>query len=367
MNYKRINRILFSISLILMLTLIGCSQVEKQETIKIGAMLSLTGKFSDEGEASLKAIQMAIEEINKGTNNKEFSLIVEDTQCDSTKTVTAINKLISVDKVRVIIGESCSASTLAAAPIAEKNKVILINTGSTSGAIAGSGEYIFKFWFNGDELAQMNAVRAFEEGAKKVSIIYLNNDFGLGLKDKFEEEFENLGGEVVNNFAIEEGERNYRTVLLKAEEKKPDIYFIALFPQEMILTIKQMKELDINKQIYTHGGMIMNAQILGISENILDGVIGPFVSVPSEEFKQKFKAKYNEDPGITADSSYDAINIVSSVIRNVGTDTETIKNELLKIKNYKGASGTFSVNEEGGINKALSFYKVIDNNIVELD
>ena len=104
--------------------------------IMIGFIGPLTGDAAAYGEPERDVVALAVEEINAagGINGRQISVIYEDGKCDGTASASAAQKLVNVDKVKVIIGGFCSGETLGAAPIAEQNKVILISPSSTSGS-----------------------------------------------------------------------------------------------------------------------------------------------------------------------------------------------------------------------------------------
>ena len=246
--------------------------------IKIGAILPLTGEGTpDQGQASQKAITLAIDEINAqgGINGKKVEAIFEDSQCQAQSGVTAINKLINVDKVAFIIGDICDSVTGAIMPIAEANKVVLITPGSTSPAISDAGDYIFRFWFSESDLGGMVADTAYGMGIKKFAILYINNAWGVAQKDGVKTRFEELGGEIVSAQAIDPNSVDYRTEILKAEEKNPEAYYIGSHPNGLVLAMKRMKELGINKTVFSHGGLVGSTQTLGLGGDFLEGIIAP--------------------------------------------------------------------------------------------
>src|SRR3972149_8364316 len=92
------------------------------QDLKIGAILPLSGDAASWGEAGKEGIELAIDEVNGkgGINGKKVAIIYEDTQAQPEKGASAMLKLTSIDKVPAVIGDIVSATTLAAAPIAEK-------------------------------------------------------------------------------------------------------------------------------------------------------------------------------------------------------------------------------------------------------
>src|SRR5687768_12900217 len=89
--------------------------------LRIGVIQPLTGDAASYGTSQLRAIQIAADELNAkgGIRGKQIELVVEDGRCDSPAAGAAAQKLVSIDKVKVIIGGGCSSETLAAAALTE--------------------------------------------------------------------------------------------------------------------------------------------------------------------------------------------------------------------------------------------------------
>lgn len=114
--------------------------------IKIGWMGPLSGDAASLGKDALAAAQLAIEEVNAagGVNGRMMELTVEDSQCSGNVAFHVGNKLIAFDQVQFIVGGICSGETLAVAPTAEKNRVIVFSGCSGSPEITTAGDYIFR-------------------------------------------------------------------------------------------------------------------------------------------------------------------------------------------------------------------------------
>lgn len=365
---KNLPKMTFLVLGLILLLLVGCTP--KEETIKIGVVLPLTGEGTpDQGQASQKAILLAVDEYNSagGINGKIVEAIFEDSQCQPQKGVTGIRKLIDVDNVDFIIGDICDSVTAAIMPIAEKNQKVLITPGSTSPAISEAGDYIFRFWFSEDDLGGMAAQTAYNRGEKNLAILYINNAWGVAQKNGVSKKLKELGGTIVSEQAIDPDNVDYRTEIEKAESKNPDAYYIGLHPNGLALVMKQMRGEGNSKQVYSHGGLVGSTQTLGLGGSDLEGIIAPFVNNPSSAFEQNFVNKFSVEPGITADSSYDATKVVLGIMKVTGkTDAKTIKENLYKIKTYEGASGTISVDSNGDTHRPLQLMVVKDGKLMPL-
>ena len=154
MNKKTCFGLVNLILIFLIILLTSCTpsptaEVVEKETVKIGSVLPLTGPSSDLGQYTREGLLLGLEEINANPALKyNYELIFEDSTYNPTVGVTAINKLISIDGVKYVIGAQGSSVTLAIAPVAERNKVILITPSSQSDKISQAGDFIFRTQVN---------------------------------------------------------------------------------------------------------------------------------------------------------------------------------------------------------------------------
>ena len=111
---------------------------------KVGVILPLTGDAASYGEVMRNIYQLAIKEVNDagGVNGNKIELIIEDGKCDGTGGASAAQKLVNVDKVKVILGGFCSSESLAAVPIVESAKVALFSSGSSNPGLTGKSRVI---------------------------------------------------------------------------------------------------------------------------------------------------------------------------------------------------------------------------------
>jgi len=121
---------------------------KEEEMIKIGVLADLSGDYVSLLRGVPRGVELAKEDLEKETGRK-IQLIIEDQKsCDSKETVTIMNKFVSIDKVDAVIGGTCSNTTLAAAPIANQNKIIMISPASSAPTISQAGEYVFRTYIS---------------------------------------------------------------------------------------------------------------------------------------------------------------------------------------------------------------------------
>lgn len=339
---------------------------ETKEPIKIGAILPLTGDAAQWGLAPLRGAELAVQEINQNNFlDTNFNLITEDTKCDPKEGVSGFTKLVSIDKVNLVMGEVCSGVTLAVAPLAESNKILLISPASTNPGISGAGDYIFRVIPSDALRGKIFAEYVFQKGYRRVGIIYINNEGGKGNRDSFKNRFKELGGQIAIEETYEQGVTDLRTQLIKIKKASPEIIVIVSYPTDTYVLIKQAKELKINIPLYFQTEAVEDPNVLREAGDAADGVIyilpAPAEGKKPNEFIQKYEKVYGIKPELFAAEAYDIIWLIAQAIKETGkSDPTTIKNYLYTVENYQGASGVITFDQNGDVLKPMAI-KTIKN------
>ena len=168
-----------------------------EDVYKIGVIEPLSGNLAVYGLNIQKGIDLAVERINAagGIKGKKIVMVYEDNIADPAKTVSAMKKLVTVDKVPAVIGAATSTATMAACPVAEENKVVLIAPPSTSPDITTKcGEYTFRVIASDSYQGVVMADVFWDMGYKKAAVMFVNSDYGRGLNDAFVSSFKKKEG-----------------------------------------------------------------------------------------------------------------------------------------------------------------------------
>lgn len=372
---KRAVRIGASISIAVMLALFVVfvdSCKKKEEEIKIGAVLVLTGPDAKAGNSAKRGIEMAVEEINSegGVNSLKITVVYEDDQGDPQKASNAVLKLINVDEVPVIIGPMWSTSVLAISKIAEEKQVVILSPTASAPSITEAGDFIFRNTYSDVYEGTKDAEYAYNElGYRKSGIIYINLDAGIEIANVFEKRFEELGGKVLVKENYNPDTTDFRSLLTKFRAK--DIEFIYLMGyNEIGQLIKQARELGL-KLPFISTIMFEISDVVATAGDAAEGTVYSFPSYDPQKggnlvysFAKKYEQKYGELPDPEAAFSYDAMKILALAISEAGTDPIKIKNELYNIQNYKGVTGKTSFDENGDVTKPIGFKILLDGEYV---
>ncbi len=368
---------IFTLSVVLLtmsvvLLFVSCSTEKK---LKIGCISPFSGNGAVYGEALKEGFQIALADFMKKnpTLASKIEIIYEDDQLESKAAVSAIKKLINIDKVQVIIGAFTSNSTLAIAPIAEESKIVLLSPTATNYKIKNAGDYVFRVCPSDDLQGKIQAEYAKNIlNVKTASILFMNTDYGAGLKESFKETFEQLGGKILSSEGFPMDESEFRTQLIKIKELNPEIIFLPSNWKEAANAVNQAKQLNINIQILCTDGTY-DSNFLELTKGSSEGLKITTMSwgegqykEESDIFKRKFLERYNKEPGVYSALCYDALMIVLNVLNNYKNNANDIKEGLYKTE-LVGTTGLTKFDSYGEVNKDFNIYTVIDNKFVIIE
>ncbi len=317
--------IVFSCILFLMGAMLGSASAA--DTIKVGIVLPLTGKLAKFGEIENKSFLMAVDEINAagGVNGKKIELIIEDTTGKPDVGRSAIEKLITQDKVPVIGGGYSSSVTWATIAVAQQNKVpFLVNTGSADKITEQGWEYIFRLNPPVSEYPGGFAsfVKEVATDLKTVAILHENSLFGQKGSKKFVKQAQSLGMKVLMKEGYEAGAIDFKPLLVKVKSKKPDLVYMISYIMDASLLMRQAKELNFNPKLFVGGaaGFTLpefHKNAGKAAEYVFSATLWtPSVPYPgAKEYYDKFVAKYNTPTEYHGAEAYAAMYVLADALK----------------------------------------------------
>lgn len=347
---------------------------QEKEDIKIGVMFPLSGDLASIGDEIVNSLTIALDEINEnGINGRNVRLIYEDSKCDPREAVNSINKLINIDGVKIVIGEACSGATLAAAPIAKNNQVILFSPFSTSPDLTYAGEYFFRTAPSDAFQGQIIANYAIENNIKNIGIILEDVDYTNALNKVFKETYKNFGTILIKEKYRTE-ESDFRTPLLKIINQNTEaIYVLPQTPKKLALILRQLKEMGYRGRILTTE-VADSSEILTNYKKEIEGVVFAQARFDpnkgkSKEFLDKYYQRHQTLPKTFGSfffaSAYDSLHIISEGIEICkGVDNDCLREYFYSIENRPSATGYLTINEFGDSEYEYDI-KIIRNGVVK--
>lgn len=351
--------------------------VESNDKITIGSLGPLTGDASQWGLPPKEGVELALAQLGGNLAGRPVNVIYEDDQCDPSKAVTAVQKLINVDHVDAIVGPVCSSATMAIAPLVEAAGVALISPASTSEKVSQAGDYIFRVIPSDALRGDVFAKYMKQKGINNVAVLYANTDGTATAKISFARTFEQMGGKVTIAEVYEQDARDLRTQLLKIKdkEKETDALLFISYVADTIVILKQAQELGLNLPMYSPGESPEDDSVPQSAGNAAEDVV---YILPAEatgnqvnKFKQTFQAKFSKEPALFAAEAFDAFNIIMQSAQQCESAKKLgtcIKDNLYKVQDYQGASGIISFDNNGDVVKPMAIKQIKNgqNQVVEV-
>ena len=319
--------------------------------VKVGAVLSLTGTLGSYGQDAKKGMELALSEM--GNSKPKLNLSVEDSLSTPADSAKAINKLITSDKVSVVIGDVTSSNTIAAASIAEKAKIPIISPAATNDTVTFEKKYVFRACFIDSFQGTVMATFAIKDLKAKTAIVLedSDSDYSKGLSKSFIESFTKNGGVVLKVLRYSQKDTTYTAQLGEVRRSKPDIVFIPGYHQQVGVILREAKDLQIKSKMLGGDGWD-TPELKDIAKGAENGAyisnhyIASGENKKLQNFVKAYKAKFKSEPSAYAALAYDSIYMVRDAAKAMNSNNpEKITEGLAKIKNFEGVTGLITIDK----------------------
>lgn len=340
----------------------------ERHVITIGAVLPLSGDYAPYAEGSRNAAIMAIEDA--GMQDRVKFIVEDDKGCLPTGGVSAVQKLINIDKVNAIYGPMCSSEALAVAPLTEPMKIPMVIAAATSKTLTGAGNYIFRTIASDSVRVYAVAAYAYDKGLRKAAFMFDNSqDALIQEKNDAKEAFAKAGGVVALEESFGGKDMDFKSQLSKAKSAGVEVIFVGASYKQIAMMTKQAKEIKMNVQFVSTDESVDVKEFFSVGGGSVEGVIAPAMVKPNTEasktFAERYKARFGVDATIYTAEGYDAMTLLLKAINEEGVSGDQIKAGLIKVgNNYPGASGIITFNEKGDVTKP-AIVKVAKNGVFE--
>jgi len=328
------------------------------ETIKIGAILAVTGGASFLGGPEARTMEMLAEELNAngGLNGNKVELIIKDSGANPEKAISFAKQLIEEEKVFAILGPSTSGETLKIKKIADKNKTIMISCAAAELIVNPVAKYVFKTPQKDSHAATWIYKTMKDMGISKVAVLTGNTGFGKAGKMQLKKAAAQHGIKILANETYDKKSTDLSAVVakLKANSEIQAVVNWSIVPAQGILA-KNMRQAGWDVPLFqSHGfGNIKYVETGGAAA---EGIIFPagrllVADVLADDHPQKavltkyrndYEAKYKEAASTFGGHGYDAFKILCRAISEVGTDKEKVRDAIENMKGFVGTGGVFN-------------------------
>jgi branched-chain amino acid transport system substrate-binding protein len=339
--------------------------------LRVGVFGPLTGDAAADGNGCLYGVQMAAEQANAmgGIDGRKFAVSSADDQASPSEGITAVQKLITRDRVTSLISCSYSGATRTAAAFAQRARVPLVVSYAVHPEITKAGNYVWRVFSLGGVQGNAIAVMAREDGkASKAAILWVKNDYGQSISQAAAERFGKLGGQVVFNESFQIGDKDFTTLVTKARAANPDVLMLVSYYTEGGLLVPQARRLGLTVPIYGSDGLSA-PKFVELAAQAADGVIMSAAtnldSSGYRTFAKAFETKYKYIPDSVASHGHDAMLVLIEATRRGGTTPDAVLKGLGMIDRFTGVNGTIIFTPDREVVAEQSFWKIVNGQFVQ--
>jgi branched-chain amino acid transport system substrate-binding protein len=328
-------------SLALATAVVAPSLAQAQDTVRIGIALSQTGNLADSSTHYWRAVELWRDQVNAGGGllGKKVEFVVYDDRSDAATSARLYERLITNDKVDLLISTVGSAQAATATAVAEKHKRVMINGGGASESIQQRG---FKYIFQ--TAARISAyVDGIDPLMKKYnvkSMAFVSRDYAAARDmDKVIKGMAQKNNvTMVMDEYFPSGNVDFSSQIARARQSKPELWVSVGYPNEAIEMTRQFRASNYTPKIFVHNGVAQEDYIKATGKDA-EGAVGMSLYEPSlktagnAEFVKNFKARYGYEPGYYSSFGYVAVTVLEAAVKKAGSlDQDKIRDVLTEMK-----------------------------------
>ncbi|HEV8311491.1 MAG TPA: ABC transporter substrate-binding protein [Burkholderiaceae bacterium] len=303
--------------------------VSKTE-ITIGSIQDLSGPIAGFGKAVRLGMMLRVDEANEqgGVNGRKIRLLVEDDAYDPKKAVLAAQKLVNQDKIFAMVAHIGTAQNMAAMPIQfEKNVINFFPV--TAAREMYEPFHRLKYSFAATYYDQMRTSLpklVKDKNAKKVCILYQDDDFGLEVLRGAEAGLKSAGMELVEKTTYKRGATEFSSQVARMKAADCDFVVLGTIIRETIGAIAEARKTGYNPTFMGSSATYTDL-IHKLGGKAMDGLYAthtvqhPYLDEASQPIRfwaNKYKTKFNEDPTVFSVYGYGAVDAFIRAVEKAG-------------------------------------------------
>jgi branched-chain amino acid transport system substrate-binding protein len=338
------------------------------ETVKIGALFSITGPPSFLGEPERNTAQMVVDEINKagGLKGRKIELVVYDTSGDPTKANQAATRLIREDRVAAIIGPSTTGETMAIIPIVEKAGIPLISCAAGVKITDPVKRWVFKTAQN-DVLA---VARIYEQLKKrrinKIAILTVSDGFGSSGREQLIAQAKNYNIQIISDETYGPKDTDMTAQVTKIRGSQAQALICWGTNPGPAVVARNVKQLGLKIPLYMSHG-VSSKKFIELAGDAAEGIMLPSGRVlvasflpnsdPQKQaliaYVKNYQQRYKTEGDHFGGHAWDAVMLLKGAVERGRNTPAAIRDQLERTKSFSGIGGifTFSPQDHAGLTK----------------
>jgi len=321
---------------VVMFIVLSCSQDD--ETIKIGAIIPLTGSASQHAVV-VDGMRLAVNEINKygGINNRKMELIVVDSK---TEPEVAKNALLKTENEQhpLLYISTTSVVSRALAPLVEEKRVVLASIVDSNPFLTKNRKWVFRYYAGPREetMPILNILQKLD--VKTLDILYQDDPFGCALYEFMKKSFEKTGGIVINHAFAPKAPDFEKTI---NSVKKSEAIYIVGFVKLVGAAITQLHRVDFKGHILVHSGASSLLNTIPALDNVY--IAAPIIYNPNYVYanhaKESYVTEFHNAFTHQAANGYDLIKLIAGLLEGQTLSRDNIRRLLNDEFSYPGIFG----------------------------
>ncbi|MDY0046352.1 MAG: ABC transporter substrate-binding protein [Thauera propionica] len=334
---ERTFKIAGNIALTLALAAAGMGAAQASEKIKVGLMLPYTGTYAALGNAITNGFKQYVEENGGKLGGREVEYAVVDDESNPAKATENAKKLVSRDKVDVLVGTVHSGVALAMAKVARDTKTLMIVPNAGANDLTGPlcSPYVFRSSFSAWQPSYAMGEALARKGVKNVATVTWKYSFGEESVAGFKEAFEKGGGKIVKEMTLPFPNVEFQPFLTEIASAKPDAVFVFFAGAGAAKFVSDYAAAGLKSSIPLYGPGFLTDGNLGAMGGAGEGLLTTLhyadglSNAKDAAFRTKYAATHKVQPDVYAVQGYDAAQMYEAGLRAAGGDPEK-KEEVIK-------------------------------------
>lgn len=340
----------------------GLASAQGTEPFRVGIIASETGPVSFLGDPFIKSVRMRVDQINSsgGINGRKVELFAYDDESSPDKSLTFAKKLVTEDKVAVILGPSLASTTRAILPTTEAAKIpVLYNTPIIE---PPPGSYQFSVWPSEETSYRVALQELQRRGVKRLGVLATTDttgESGYGWLTKLASSY---GMTVVGAERLNISDKDVTPQMTVLRGANPDAVFTALSGAAVAAVCRSYVRLGMKQPlVFSTGAVTTNYPELlkGITPETLifptyKVLLGPDALADSDgskkplaDYYRDYQARYGKRPDSTGGSGFDAASLAFYALGKANAnDPAKVREALQGVKNFAGVNAVYNFSPE---------------------
>ena len=306
----------------------GVSSAYAEDKVKIGLMLPYTGTYAAPGNAITNGFKQFVAENGGKLGGREVEYFTVDDESNPAKATENAKKLVSRDKVDLLVGTAHSGVALAMAKVARDSKTLMVIPNAGANDLTGPlcSPYIFRSSFSAWQPSYAMGELLAKKGVKNVVTLTWKYSFGEESVAGFKESFEKGGGKVAKEMTLPFPNVEFQPFLTEIASIKPDAVFVFFAGAGAAKFVSDYAAAGLKGSIPLYGpGFLTDGNLDamgGAGEGLMttlhyaDGLD----NAKDKAFRTKYASTYKAQPDVYAVQGYDAAQMYEAGLKAAGGD-----------------------------------------------